>query len=157
MYLVSGAKEFDEYTTARKKFPAQSGKISIEARINNWDLAMGSSIRIIGKGVEVVRILTDVGGALYYKVKEPMAPDPVRLNTPVYNVKLQDCKQNKWYKIKINIDIKKGVYDIYVDGKKKASAISFQKKVPSLDTFKIFAMGRSGTIAVDDIKITTVK
>ena len=64
----------------------------------------------------------------------------------------------KWYDVKLLIDVKKGTFDVYVDGVLKGDDWKLRTKVSNVAKILNFIFGDSnGDYYFDDFKITEIK
>ncbi|OQB14074.1 MAG: hypothetical protein BWY15_01447 [Firmicutes bacterium ADurb.Bin193] len=131
--------------SATKIFTPQTGTVTAEYTFKMPTLADNAGIELQdGAGTAAVAVKTKSANLKY-------------LNSGGTWVTLRSCSANTWYSVKIVADVAGKKFDVYVDGEKYASNVTFSNSVDSISAIK-FVTGSAQTqpLYVDNVMFTAL-
>lgn len=123
-------------------FPAQSGKVAIEAKVLMRETA----------GFKVCPYIYDTNGTAVISV----AFEDGNIKSYVGSTKttIQPFSINQWYMVRVVINTTTNTYDLWIDGVRKLNNAAVRNSASSVSQLKFYMDGTNfGTFYVDNVKI----
>ena len=123
-------------------FPGQSGRIVFEAKVLARDTTGFKAVPYIydGAGAAVASVAFQDGSLVSHVGATTVVVEPVVANT--------------WYRVRVTVDTKRGVFDLFVDGVRKQHDVALRATSASVAKVSYYIDGTApGTLLVDNIKV----
>ena len=123
-------------------FPAQSGRIAIEAKVMARETA----------GFKAIPYIYDASGAAVASIA--LQDGNIIAHVGATTTTIQPFAANVWYRLRVVVDTSAGTFDLYVDGVRKQQAVALRTPSSSVDRVAFFMdNANTGTLFVDHVFI----
>jgi hypothetical protein len=123
-------------------FSAQSGRVVFEAKVKALETA----------GFKAIPYVYDASGNVVASVAFHDGNIETRIGSAAVTV--QSFTANVWYRVRLVIDTKKGLFDLYIDGVRKEKAQALRSSATAVTKVGYFIDGTNvGTLYVDHVRV----
>ena len=121
-------------------FPAQSGRVAIEAKVMAAETA----------GFKAIPYIYDSAGDAVASIA--LQDGNIVAHVGAATTTIQPFAANTWYRVRVLVDTNAGTFDLYVDGVRKQQAVALRTAASSVDRVAFYMdNANTGTLFVDNV------